>query len=435
MKLIKKLIFTLTLVTIVLYSLGTFSFVNAIDEPTIYSSNVLLMESKTGKVIYQKQGHEKAYPASTTKVLTAILALEHCDLSEKATASYEAVYSIPWDFTNANIQVGEELTINELLHVLLIASANEAANIIAEHIAGTTDSFAAMMNAKAAEIGCENTHFVNAYGKQDENHYTTAYDLALITRYAMNNDIFRSIVCKTTYTLPGTDKHPERDRVFKNTNELLHKGDEENPNQYYVEECNGVKTGYTQAAGGCIVVSGEKKDVEYIAVVLGARDEEGISSVRAQDAKTLLNYAFDNYYLKTLHNSNDVIKSIPIKKATWATKNLDTIAENEITVVLRKDASLDNIIPNIEIDNDLEAPIPANTKVGTITYTIDGNEYTSNLLAANDVAEFNFFSTFTMFLVLVFVLYVLYKLLKPNKRKKSKKRKKSNKKNNNYMYW
>ena len=163
MKTLKNLFNIFILFIIILFNIMTTSF-GATEEVSTYSPTCLLMEASTGKVIYDKNGYEKAYPASTTKIMTAILTLEHCNLTDVATASYEAVYSVPVGYSNANIQVGEELTINQLLNVLLINSANEAANVLAEHIAGSVDSFATMMNAKAEEIGCLNTHFVNPNG-------------------------------------------------------------------------------------------------------------------------------------------------------------------------------------------------------------------------------------------------------------------------------
>ena len=396
----------------------------------LYSPTILLMESQTGKVLYQKNGYEKSYPASTTKIMTAILALEHCpDLSEKAKASYEAIFTVPYDYSNANIQVGEELTINQLLNVLLIASANEAANVLAEHIAGSVDSFATMMNAKASELGCLNTHFVNANGIQAENHYSTAYDLALMARYAMQNETFRKIVSTSIYTLPATNKFETNDRVFGNTNLLIRPNDSDRVDNYYYEYATGVKTGYTNAAKNCVVASAKKNDVEYIAVILGAENTDNGLSARFLDCKTLFEYAFDNYTVKKLHENNSVLKSIRIPGGSLDTANLNVLVEDEILVVSKNTTDLNSIKPEVKIFDDLKAPIAEKTTVGKITYNIDGNEYTSDLIAANDVRE----SKLLIYIAIIIVLIVLFKLMMPNNKKKKKKKKSS--KRNSYLYW
>ena len=201
---------------------------------------------KQGKILSEKNAYERMYPASTTKIMTAILTLENCDLSDTAIASYNAVTSIPIGYNTVNLEIGEELTIEQLLHLLLIPSANVAANILAEHIAGSVESFATMMNTKAVSIGCKDTNFTNPYGLHDENHYTTAYDLALMGQYAMKNDIFRSIVKKTSYILPPTNKYSENDRVFNTTNDLIRPNSSTRADNYYYKNAIGIKTGYTK---------------------------------------------------------------------------------------------------------------------------------------------------------------------------------------------
>ena len=388
------------------------------------------MEASTGKVIYDKNGYGKAYPASTTKIMTAILTLEHCNLTDVATASYEAVYSVPVGYSNANIQVGEELTINQLLNVLLINSANEAANVLAEHIAGSVDSFATMMNAKAEEIGCLNTHFVNPNGVHNENHYSTAYDLALMGRYAMKNDTFRELVNTKFYTLQATNKYLTNDRVFGTTNELLKKDTRDSVDNYYYEYCTGIKTGYTNAAKSCIVASAKKDDIEYIVVILGAGTTDNGLSARYLDCKTLFNYAFENYTVKKLNDEEADLKTINIPNGTLSTKHLKVKIQDEINVLLKKSTDTTNLTPTVEINKDLPVPIVKNSIVGKITYTIDGNEYTSNLIAGNNVYESNTVTNILTIVSIIIVLYLLFKLLNLNNKKKVKKNKK-----NKYLYW
>ena len=198
------------------------SYVHAEDsEISTYSPACLLMEASTGKVIYEKNAYTRMYPASTTKIMTAILVLENGNLSDTVTVSENAVLSIPDGYSTAQLQIGEQLTVVQLLYALLLPSANDAAVALAEYIAGSVDSFASMMNTKAIEIGCKDTHFVNPNGVHNENHYSTAYDLALMGQYAMKNATFRSIVSTTQFSLPITNQYDNTDRIFRNTNSLL----------------------------------------------------------------------------------------------------------------------------------------------------------------------------------------------------------------------
>ena len=401
-----------------------------------YSPHVILMESKTGKIIYEKDAYSQAYPASTTKVMTAILTLENCELSEKAKVSHEAIFTVPVGYSHANLVENEELTVEQLLNVLLIPSANDAANVLAEHIAGSINSFCTMMNTKALEIGCKNTHFVNTNGIHSEDHYTTAYDLALIGRYAMQNDTFREIVAKKRYSLPATEKYPEENRFFNTTNELLRENHNTQPNNYYYEYANGVKTGFTEKAKDCIIASAKKDDMEFIVVIMGAdKTEDGLSQ-RYLDCINLFNYAFENYKLYTINEKNSVIEQIKVPNASLKTRNLDVIVEDDIVLLLNKDTKTSSITPNIQINSDLTAPITKNTVIGTITYNVDGNEYTYNLLAGQDVEKSNMATNVLTIGSIIIVIFLLYKLIKMSNKSKKKKRKKNKKSNrDNYLYW
>lgn len=428
-----KIIFTIFILFFIIFTFSKASFAENSDITT-YSPKVLVMEASTGKVIYEKDGYSKSYPASTTKIMTAILTLEHCKLTDTATVSHEAIFTVPVGYSHAYLQEGEELTIEQLLHVLLIPSANDAANVLAEHIAGSISSFTTMMNTKALELGCTGTNFVNANGIHNTNHYSTAYDLALMGKYAMQNETFRKIVSTTKYTLPATNKYPEPTRFFKQTNLLIVPDDRDRVDNYYYPYTTGIKTGYTDAAGNCIVASAKKDDVEYIVVILGAQNTENGLSARYIDCKKLFDYAFENYKTYTINEKNSVLKQVKISNASLATKNLDLIVQDEIKLVLKNDTNVSNITPTIEISSDLVAPISANSVIGTITYNVDGNTYTSNLLAGKDVKESNGFTSFLTVVSILIVIFLLYKLLKNNNKKKKKKTK-NNKERTNYLYW
>ena len=379
--------------------------------------------------------------------MTAILTLEHCQLTDTATVSHNAIYSVPVGYAHAYLVEGEVLTIEQLLHLLLIPSANDAATVLAEHIAGSVSSFATMMNTKALELGCTNTNFVNANGIQADNHYTTAYDLAIMGRYAMQNETFRKIVSTTKYTLPATNKYSENNRFFKTTNELIIPDERDSVDNYYYPYATGIKTGYTTAAKECVVAGAKKDDIEYIVVILGAeRTENGLSG-RFIDCKNLFNYAFENYTTHVINEENSVLKQVKVSNANIFNNNLDVIIKDKITLVLKKDTDISTITPTIEINSDLTAPISKNSVIGTISYNVDGNTYTSDLLAGSDMAESNTFSTFLTILSIILVLYFLYRLLKwdtkkKKKRKKSSKKgkvrkstKKTNKDKDDFLYW
>ena len=268
---------------------------------TIHSEAAILIDAKTGKVLYGKNEEEQKYPASTTKILTAIIALERLILTDKITASYEAVMSIPAGYSNAAIQPGETLTFQELLDMFLIHSANEVGYILAEHISGSVEEFANLMNQKALEIGCTNTHFTNPSGIQDENHYSTAHDMALIAKYCMQNEEFRKVVAKPSCTIAATDKYEER--YFVNTNDLLRES-----SKYYYPYAIGIKTGYTSQAKNCLIAASSKDGLELITVVLGAQSLENGDSARNVDTINLFEYGFSNYKFQIIANQNGIVQ-------------------------------------------------------------------------------------------------------------------------------
>ena len=349
------------------------------------------MEASTGKVVYEKNGYEKKYPASTTKIMTAILAIEHCNLNETATASEFAINSVPSGYSTANIQIGETLSVKDLLYALMLQSANESAVILAEHVSGSQEAFANLMNEKAKELGCKNTHFINPNGIHNENHYTTAYDLALITQYAMKNQTFRDIVKTTSFTLPATTSYPSESRTYANTNNLIIYDARNRPDNYYYKYATGVKTGYTSAAKNCLVASAEKNGIEYISVVLGASityESTGSVSHRYVDTISLFDYAFDNFSFRKLKSANNLIKTIKIENGKKDENSLDLLIASDVNSLVSLDNKSNQIDPEITLKEGLSAPIAKGDIVGTISYKVEGINYTTDLIAGNDVEEY-----------------------------------------------
>lgn len=374
----------------------------------INAESAILIDGDTGKVLYEKSAYEKRAPASTTKIVTALLALEHCKTTDIATVTSEAITSVPSGYSTDLLKMGEELTIKDLLYALLLPSSNEAANVLAIHIAGSIDSFASMMNTKAMELGCKNTHFVNPNGVHDDNHYSTAYDLSLIAKEAMKNDIFRQIVSTASYTLPSSNKYSRIDRTLITTNDLIKKQSDN-----YYEYAIGIKTGFTTPAKNCLVSSATKDGKTLISVVLRSNTDNN----RYNDAKTLFNYGFDNFSKKDIIKAGSTIKTIDVKNATSSTKNLNLVAETGINTIVTNDKLNNTIEPQINLNEHLQAPIKKDSIVGTATYTVDNIKYTINLKAGNEVKK-----SYTLYLVIVIAIIALLFIFfeKPNKKKKRK---------------
>lgn len=398
------------------------------DNLKTYCPSCILIEANTGKILYEKNSNDVRFPASTTKIMTAILTVENCNLDDVATVSHNAVYSIPYDYTHASLKEGEELTIEQLLYALMIPSANDAAIVLAEHISGSVEEFAKLMNKRAEELGCKNTHFVNPNGIHSKDHTSTSYDLALMGKFAMQNSIIRKIVSTTQFTLPATNKYSKTDRIFNNSNDLLN-----TYSRYYYEGTTGVKTGYTGEAGNCIIASAKKNDFEVILVVLGGESTNTGLSQRYLDCKTLFDYAFNNYSLKTLNEKNAVLKQITVRGATEETQNLNVLIKDKIEIFSENSADLSSLEPEITLDKNLMAPISANSAIGKITYNYDGQTYSSDLIAETQVLSSDFLPLLFRILLIFVVLYLLFLLLKKPKNK-SKKTYKKKTKGGNYKF-
>jgi len=408
----------LTFILLFLLNCTTYASSNIIDinlqDVSTNCPSCILIDAKTSEILYSKDAYKKMYPASTTKLMTAILALEKCNLNDIVTVSHNAIFSIPVGYSHASLKEGEELTVEQLLNVLLIPSANDAAIAIAEHIAGSVEDFSVMMNEKAKEIGCISTNFCNPNGIHDEKHYSCAYDLSLIGKYAMQfSDIMRIAKVKQ-YTLPRTNKYDKTDRIFNTTNTLLIDQTSKN----YYSYATGLKTGYTDAAGSCIIATATKEDMDLLTVILNSES----TNSRSEDCKALFEYGFNAYSYITLQQSNNIIEYLTIKDATKETKNLGICVKDDIKVLLKNDSIKEYYDYKIEIKDDLKAPISENSVVGTISYQINDNTYTSDLLASSNVLSSSFETILFRLLIVFLILYILHIALKHTEKRKSNKK-------------
>ena len=397
----------------------------------IYSEAGILMDAKTGKILYNKNAKEKKYPASTTKILTAIIVLENCkNLDEMATVDVDSINSVPSGYTVAALQVGEEISVKHLLQLLLVHSANDAANVLAKHVSGSIESFSDMMNVKAKEIGCENSHFVNPNGKHDPDHYSTAYDLSLIMNYCMKNETFRSFSSAKSCIIPATNKYDER--IFTNSNELLVLDTRDVPTNYYYPYAIAGKTGYTAEAKNCLVSVAEKDGLQLICTVLGGiRTDEGLSA-RFCDTKQLFEYGYNTYTIKKLRQKGASAKQIEIPNATKETKDLDLLITNDIDVLIKQKNMYSKIEPVFELNDNLSAPINKGDVVGKIKYSIEGIDYSADLIASHDVEKNNILFFILELILIAGIIFAIYKL-KFDKNPKNKNRRNHNSYNFNFI--
>ena len=328
------------------------------DAPETLSPSVILMEESTGTILYEKNSDEAHYPASITKIMTTLLALENGNLSDMVTFSDDAINNT--EGSGIARDYGEQMTLEQCLYGVMLESANECAYAVAEHVGGTVENFVDMMNAKAKELGCTNTHFANPHGLQDENHYTTAHDMALIAQAAYQNETFRIIIGTKMYTIPPTNKHAE-ETVLRNHHDMLCTYHNAN-RKYLYPYCVGGKTGYTATANSTLVTYAEKDGMTLICVVMNTQ-----SPNQFIDTVNLFDYAFDNFQvLNVAENDTDYSAETTVDNG-----NLDNIApfvelDKEAVIVLPKTAEFSDTSSSVEY-NDSDPEI-----AGSITYTYAG---------------------------------------------------------------
>ena len=385
--------------------------------PEIGCKAAYVVEPNTGKIIYEKNAHDKMYPASTTKILTALLALEKCEPTDKAVVSKKALDLLQDGSSNAKLQVGEELTISDLLYALLIPSANEAANVLAEHISGSVEEFANLCNNRAKELGCETLHFVNPNGLHDDNHYCSAYDLYLIAKECKKYELFNEIVKTKTFTLPATNVYTKNDRTFKNTNELIQPGS----STYFYSYCTGIKTGHTTPAGECLVASSSYNNIDLISVVLGGKINNKGLNERFYDTKKLFEFTYNNYSIKEITNKNDVLETINVKKATKDTNLLDVIVNTNISTIVPNNIDIETIDKTVNIYDNIVAPIKQNQVLGQVTFMVDGLNYTTDIVASHPVKKIPYWLYNCIVATIIIVIIILMKTLIKKSKRHSKK--------------
>lgn len=341
---------------LLLVILGSALCLNALAIPTVSAKSAIVIDASTNQPVWEQNAHDRCGMASTTKIMTALLAIEYGDLDKEYTVPNEA---IGIEGSSLYLKSGEIFSLRELVIGLMLQSANDAGVAISIIVSGSTKRFVDLMNQKATEIGLHNTHFCNPHGLSDENHYTTAYELALLTSYALKNNTFREICALRSSTISSQ----LMSRTVQNHNKLLS----------LYEGTIGVKTGFTKATGRCLVSAAVRNGVELVAVTLNAPDDWN-------DHKALLDHGFSSIERVSLVSEGDIIAKLPILNGKES--DIAIYAQNDASVILAKNHG--SIVQRIELNRPRFAPVYKGDAVGRIVFCCDGAEIASVPLCAAD---------------------------------------------------
>lgn len=340
---------------------------------SVSAESAVVMDVQSGTILYQKNMDKKEYPASITKIMTALLAIENSSLSETVTYSKEAVTNLEYKASNIEIQPGEKLSMENSLYGILMMSANEACNGVAEHVAGSIDNFVDMMNARAKELGCTGTHFANANGLWMKNHYTTAHDMAIIARTAYRNPTFAKITGTKTYVIPKTNKYGKR--WLYNHHGMLYAF---HFPQYLYEYCVGGKTGYTDKCRYTLVTYAKKGNMTLLSVVMRVPKSPYEEPNEYTDSTKLLNYGFNKFHRVSI--LNDATKEVNEKHlftkfSPFFNKDMTALSvDSNAGVILPKNVKLSDTKKTVEYYSEPQTSADGKTAIGKIVYTYKGSE-------------------------------------------------------------
>ncbi|MBR2583046.1 MAG: D-alanyl-D-alanine carboxypeptidase [Oscillospiraceae bacterium] len=395
---------------------------SALDSPPLHSAKaVVLADMDSGRLLYELNKDEQRSPASLTKIMTVLLAVEAYErgdvsLDEMVTAQADCLAGLNTDSSTSGIQPGEIISYQDLLYCAMVHSANEACNVLAHRVSGSVPAFVDLMNRRAEELGCTNTHFSDPNGLSNDNHYTTAYEMYLITREALRHPLFAEICNTRGYDMSATNL--SQARSFANSNALI-SADSEYGSSYVYPAAAGVKTGFTQKAGYCLVSTAEKDGVRLLAVVMGCDGwlNAGIEEYENfSDTINLYNWAFDNFSYRQAVSSISTVTRVQVEHAAESDAYVNLRPQSDVTLLLPKDLNLETVELKPKVYTDqLVAPIEAGTVLGRAEILIDGVSYGSvNLVNATQVElsrrEFmtqRVHQTFSKPLIIVLIMLLL----------------------------
>lgn len=399
------------------------------------SPHVLLLDMNTGMVIYEKGAKEKVYPSSLTSIMTALLVLENCNLEELVTASESAISSVPAGDNKVGIIKDEKLTIRQLLYGMLLSSASDAANLLAEKTSGSIEEFVKLMNSRAKELGMNNTNFTNPTGSHDERHYTTAEDMSILARKAMENETFREIVKSESYSIPATEKSPTARKITNRNHfvsSLLRK-------DYYYKNATGIKTGYSTAAKSCIAASAEKNGISLLALVFEAETVDNVAQ-SFSDCKNMFDYVFSHYTTQKVVDKGEVIAQTNVEY-TRSDNKLILVSERKLNIIKPKTVESVEITYKDNLKNTVSAPVKKNQVVGEREYFMNGISIgTVNLLADKNynldpvtyiVDKIVDFVTSPWFFVAIIAVIILFVMMERRRRRVLRKKRRDARKKRN----
>ncbi len=413
------------------------SFSTYAEKPALTAEASILIDGNTGTVLFEKNSTKKMYPASTTKIMTALVALEAVEngeisLEQPLVMTDELLKTLDPDGSSIALKKDESMTLLGLLKGLLIASGNDAAVVIASGVGGSVDAFVERMNQKAADLGLADTHFVNPHGLHDENHYTTASDMAKLAKEAMKNDTFRDIVSYAHVYLPATNMEDER--YFINTNNLVSLM---RYPYYFYDKATGIKTGSTTEAGYCLVSSAEDKGKFVISVVFNAQD----IAVSHNESKSVLQHGLEDFNLKTLAKRDEIFGEVKVSQAADGTGHILLSAAKDMSALFPKGGDAEKVEVVCTIPDKVRAPIYSGQVIGSAAFMYEGKEIGRVDLCSTEEVERHFLGFIASFfewlwsfkavklivytilgLVVAFVVLFVRAFVKALKKSKRKKR-------------
>lgn len=386
------------------------------------NESALLIDARSGEVMFEQNANKRIYPASTTKIMTALLVLEAVErgdvnLNSAFLVTPDMLEGLAEDGSSMKLKEGEALTVRQLLEGLLVESGNDAAQALAIIVCGDVETFVQRMNDKAGELKLSDTHYVNPHGLHDDDHYTTAADLCTVTREAMKNKTFRDIVAMTQAVIPATEKSDTR--TFTNTNGLISTLKYTN---YFYENAIGVKTGHTSQAGFCLVSAAKEGDLEVIGAVMNAENEDD----RHYDSRNMLSYAIDNFKAVTPVKKDEMLTEVKVRFGSGADHTTLSVAK-DVTVTVPEDTEDGSIEVRTVVPDYIAAPVEEDEAVGKVEVVLDGKVIGSaDLLADMRVKRhplgfimqfFAFLWSFLLVKIIViallaaFVIFVIYMIV------------------------
>ncbi len=407
----------ISLILILCISVGCITTTATYNAPEVLAEAAVLMDTSTGQVVFSKNMDKKMYPASITKIMTVILALENLDMDATLTVKEEDVDTVPKDTAHIALDYGEEIKVSDLVYSAMLASANDAANVLARGVSGSVGEFAKLMNQKAAELGAVNTHFANANGLHDKNHYTTAYDMALISKYAISNETFKKILTTDMYEVAPTNKQEEA-RLYANPHKMIKN------TPYIYEGAIGGKNGWTTEAGYTLVTYANRDNTEFVAVVL---DSGYQLNDKFDDTTTLFDYGYNEF-------SRTVIPAEKLQNQFAGTKiskeiDVKTLYDAEF---LEHSSEKGQFVTHIAKESTDEYTLTVKSQSGVTLYTRKYTTASSKLGSFASIIKKIFGIIFKIILAVLslFIMFVILAIIRTKIRRE--RRRKNRLKNTNY---